>query len=259
MELCIKIISNNKHQQLGNKLAQALIGRSLIKEATELLPQLPLTANLSEINAFIKSNLRFNSETSRTQFQRCLTKYLFPDGETDKSLIAFSKKATNTSLKNVCFYKFCKRYPLTYDLFSELLIPNIANGSLHRRKIINYLQERFPKSGSILHQIFFFLEAITDAGIAKYNSGVLTYSYRHIDTLSFAFILYSEFPRIGMYDISLVEKNSVFTSQLWQAYERLDALYILRDKKLLAKVSEIDNIRQFTTQFSLEEFTAIFG
>ena len=232
-----------------------MIGRSLIKEATELLPKLPATDNLSEINAFIKSNLKFNSLTSRNQFQRCLTKYLFPDGVVDRALITFSKKASNASLQNVCFYKFCKRYPLTYDLFSELLIPNIAKGNLHRRKIINYLQERFPNSGSILHQTFFFLEAITEASVAKYNRGVLNYSYRHVDPFSFAFALYGEFPKLGMYDIALIEKNPVFKSQLWQESDILDELYVLRNMKLLAKVSEIDNVRQFTTRFSLEEFS----
>ncbi len=142
----------------------------------------------------------------------------------DKTLIAFSKKASNASLKNVCFYKFCKRYPLTYDLFGKLLIPNIAKGNLHRRKIINHLQESFPNSGSILHQTFFFLEAIAEAGVAKYNGGVLNYSYRHVDTLPFAFILYSEFPKLGMYDIALVEKNPVFESQLWQENDILEEL-----------------------------------
>lgn len=137
-------------------MAAAIIGRGLIKEATELLPKLPRTDNLSEINAFIRDNLKFNSLTSRNQFQRYLSAYLFPDGVVDKALIASSKKANPSSLKNICFYKFCKRYPLTYDLYNELIIPNITRGNISRKKIITYLQERFPNSGMVLHQTFFF-------------------------------------------------------------------------------------------------------
>ena len=60
-----------------------------------------------------------------------------------------------------------------------------------------------------------------------------------------------------MYDISLIESSKSIIPQLWQKNDLLNALYILREMKLLAKVSEIDSVRQFTTAFSLEEFAAL--
>lgn len=100
------------------------------------------------------------------------------------------------------------------------------------------------------------MEAIAGAGVASYNSGVLSYTYRHIDPISFAFILHSELPGPGIYDISLIEKNKVFIPQLWHLDELSEALYILRNMKFLPKISEIDTIRQFTTIFTLEQFVA---
>lgn len=233
-----------------------MIGRGLIKEATDLLPKLPLTDNLSEINAFITNNLKFNSLITRSQCQRYISAYLFPNGVVDRSLLCFSRKTTSTSLKNVCFYKFCKRYPLTYDLFNELIIPNIARGNISRKKILTYLKERFPDSGAVPHQTFFFLDAMAGADVASYKLGILSYIHRHVDPISFAYILHSEFPIPGMYDILRIENNQVFTPQLWLGDELLETLYVLRNMKILAKLSEIDDVRQFTTWFSLEEFVA---
>ena len=235
-------------------LTSTMIGRGLIKEATDLLPKLPLTDNLSEINAFISNNLKFNSLTSRSQCQRYLSAYLFPNGVADRSLLCFSRKATPASLKNICFYKFCKRYPLTYNLFNELIFPNIARGSISRKKILAYLKDRFPNSGAFPHQTFFFLEAIAGAGVASYKTGNLSYTYRRVDPISFAYILHNEFPTPGMYDIRRIENNQVFTPQLWLGTELLETLYVLRNMKILSKVSEIDNVRQFTTMFSLKDF-----
>jgi hypothetical protein len=253
---------NNKHQiskQLWTRaLTTTMIGRGLIKEATDLLPKLSLTDNLSEINAFIKDNLKFNSLTSRSQCQRYISAYLFPDGVVDLSLLSFSRKATSASLKNVCFYKFCKRYPLTYDLYNELITPNITRGNISRKKILTYLKERFPDSGAVKHQTFFFLEAAKSADIVSYKSGILSYAYRHVDPISFAYILHNEFPNPGMYDIGLIENNQAFVPQLWLRNELLETLYVLRNMKILSKISEIDSVRQFTTFFSLEEFIAKF-
>ena len=42
---------------------------------------------------------------------------------------------------------------------------------------------------------------------------------------------------------------------LWQPDQLVPALYELRNRGLLSKISEIDSVRQFTTRFTLKQVT----
>lgn len=231
-----------------------MVSRSLLDDAVSLLPKLPDTTDFLKIKKFIINNLGYNSEYSRKRYQRYITVYLFPNRVVDKAILQFSKKVNELSIKNVCLYRFCKAYPLIFDIFSDLLIPNISQGCISRNKLDDYLQERFPESAIGKDGSRGFLEALIDSDVIQYKNGKIVYTYRQVDPLSFAFILHSEFSVPGMYDISLVEKNRVFVPQLWHTNDLLEALYILRNRGILPKISEIDTVRQFTTKYSLDEF-----
>lgn len=70
---------------------------------------------------------------------------------------------------------------------------------------------------------------------------------------SLAFVIYSEFPEPGMYDISKIESNRAIRVMLWNPDRILPSLYELRNQGIIAKVSEIDNVRQFTTKWDLAQ------
>jgi DNA repair protein RadC len=59
-----------------------------------------------------------------------------------------------------------------------------------------------------------------------------------------------------MYDLSLIENSNVVKAMLWDPDRVLPALYELRNRNLVAKISEIDNVRQFTLKWTLEEMVA---
>ena len=233
-----------------------MVGRSLLKDAAALLPTLPLTNNYDEIKRCIISKLKYNSEYSRKRYQRYITSYIFPDSTVDSSLLVFSRKVSINTLRNVCLYKFCKRYPLMMELFYELFIPRISLGTIPRKKVDDYLKEKFPDSDMGVDGSRGFLESLNDANVIKSNKRDLTFSYRQVDPISFAYMLHAEFPSPGMFDISKVEKNEIFVPQLWQSGDLLESLYVLRNKGLISKVSEIDTVRQFTTKYTLEQFAA---
>jgi len=56
-----------------------------------------------------------------------------------------------------------------------------------------------------------------------------------------------------MYDIEKVNNNPVIKAMLWNPDKILYSLYELRNQGIISKISEIDNIRQFTTKWNLEE------
>ena len=233
-----------------------MVSRSLLKDAAAILPTLPITDNFSEVREHIISNLKYNSEYSRKRYQRYITSYIFPDSIVDKPLLVFSKKVSSNTLRNVCLYKFCKRYPLMQELFYELFIPNISRGTIARKKVDDYLKEKFPNSAMGVDGSRGFLESLKHANVIKSNGRNLTFGYRQVDPISFAYMLHAEFPSPGMYDISKIERNQLFVSQLWQSRDLLESLFVLRNKGIISKVSEIDTVRQFTTKFTLEQFAA---
>jgi len=97
------------------------------------------------------------------------------------------------------------------------------------------------------------VDALTAAGIARADRTRISFAYREIPVASFAFILHSEFPEPGMYDIRKLEENRLIRAMLWNPERLLHTLYELRNRRLISKVSEIDNIRQFTTRHTLAE------
>ena len=55
-----------------------------------------------------------------------------------------------------------------------------------------------------------------------------------------------------MYPIDAIESDPIFKAMMWWPDRLLVALYELRNRGLIAKISEIDNIRQFTTRYDLD-------
>lgn len=231
-----------------------LVRKALLDEAVELLPKLPETNDFVKIKEFIQSELNFNSQSTRNRYMNYIVTYLFPNKTIDKPLQVFASFYPNSQeLRDVCFYRFCKSYPLIYDICEELLIPNIGAGTIEKIYIKDYLKKRFPETKDMKSGSAGFFEALTESQVAKAEKKKLHYHYRDISVSSFTFILHSEFSKPGIYDIGKLETNRAVRSLLWDPEKILLALYELRNQGLISKVSEIDSIRQFTTKYTLEQ------
>jgi DNA repair protein RadC len=234
-----------------------LFGKAMLGEAIKILPGLPDTESLKEIHEYIKSNLPFNSEQTRSRNTAFIISRMFPLGTADRALRMFSRYSADTqALKDVCYYRFCKVEPLMVRLTENLLIPGIATGSIKRNFLKEYLGNEYPESKSIPDCAQAIVEAIRAGGIARCTKDTIYLNFRMINTAALAFILHSEYPEPGMYDIGLLERNQAIKTMLWRPDQLLPALFELRNQGILSKVSEIDNVRQFTTQYSLDEVVA---
>ena len=96
-------------------------------------------------------------------------------------------------------------------------------------------------------------KVLTVSGIATADRKNFRFAYRDISIPAFAFLIYSEFPRPGMYDIQKLENNEPIRAMLWNPNQILSSLYELRNIGLINKISEIDSVRQFTTKYTLGE------
>jgi hypothetical protein len=231
-----------------------LFGKSMLEEAIEMLPQLPDTRSAEEARDFLKNHLRFSGQTTRERRAQYIVQRMFPDGYVDRSLLTFARTyAGRQELRDVCFYRFCKAEPLMYEVIEQLFLPAMSAGQLERNVLRDYLDHRFPSHASTKDCTLAIVETLVAGRVAAADRLSFSFSYRDISPSSLAFILHSEFPERGMFDIGKLEQNRAIQAMVWQPAALIPALYELRNRGIISKVSEIDAVRQFTTKYTLEQ------
>ncbi len=241
-------------KSIASRTRTGLFGKSLLQEAIELLPQLPDTESLDEVRDFLKNHLRFSGQTTRERSAQSIVQRMFPHGYADPAIQTFARAyAGRQELRDVCFYRFCQAEPLMYDVIEDLLLPSMSAGQLERSTLRDYLTHRFPSYPSTKDCALAIVETLVAAGTATADRLTINFAYRDIKLPSFAFLLHSEFPEPGMFDIGKLEQNRAIRAMLWKPTALIPALYELRNRKIISKVSEIDTVRQFTTKYTLEQ------
>jgi DNA repair protein RadC len=231
-----------------------LFGKAVLKETIDLLPTLHERNSIEEIREHLRKNLHYSAEQTRQRYANYIIKRMFPNAVPDTAMQRFSRHfRKKNDLREVCFYRFIKAEPLMQQVVEDVLLPNLGNGRIKRERIRDYLTHRFPSSKSIIDCGKAIVDALVAGGIAKADRTKLSFSYRDIPISAFAFILHSEFPEPGMYNIAKLEENKSIKAMLWNPDRVLPALYELRNRGLISKISEIDNVRQFTVRWNLDQ------
>lgn len=231
-----------------------MFARALLGKAVELLPQIPPSYTLTDIVQFVQANLPYSAGQTRERYAQYIVHHLFPDGYPDDALRQFAKRFVGRQeLRDICYYRLCKAAPVMYRISEDLLMPALGHGHLKRVRLRDYLSECFPTIRSIGDYSNAIVDAIAEGGIATADSAKIVLSYRDVLPAAFTFVIHSEFPEPGIYDIAKLENNQAVRSMLWNPDRILPALYELRNRGLISKVSEIDDVRQFTTKWTLDE------
>jgi DNA repair protein RadC len=245
------------HRKPVSRYGSELFGKAVLKEAIDMLPKLTDSENLNDARAFLRANLHFSAEQTRQRYANYITRRMFPEGIADAPLRHFSRAFPGTSeLREVCFYRFCKAEPLMPAVVSSVLLPALGLGRIRRERITQFLQHKFPDSKGVGDCVQAVVDALVAGGVATADRKQITFSARPVRNSSIAFILHSEFPDPGMYEVGKAESNPFLASLLWTPDKILAALYELRNVGLISKISEIDSIRQFTLKFDLAELVS---
>jgi hypothetical protein len=248
-------VSSARRRVRGRRTAAEprMFGKAVLKEAIELLPKLPDTDSLDETRTFLRANLRFSAEKTRQRYANYIIQRMFPEQHADAALRSFARKFEGRQeLRDVCYYRFCKAEPLMLEVSDRLILPAIGSGRLTRIRLRELLAERFPGAKSVKDGAQSIVEACVASAIFRADKTVLSFGYREILPASFAFVLHSEFAEPGMYEIRHLEANPAVRALLWNPDRLLTALYELRNQGLVARISEIDDVRQFTTRWTLD-------
>jgi DNA repair protein RadC len=245
-------VAEPRREKVIQRYGTEMFGKAVLKEAIQILPSLPDSESLDEIRSFLRAKLHFSAEQTRHRYANYITRRIFPEGYADAPLRLFAKAFPDAQeLRDVCFYRFLLSEPLEVEMIEDLILPNLGTGRLSRERIRKRLAEKFPEAKSIVDCGKAIVDALTAGGIAKADRTKISFAYRDIPVTSFAFVLHSEFPEPGMYDIRKLDENRMIRAMLWNPERLLHALYELRNQGLISKISEIDNIRQFTTKHTL--------
>ena len=252
LEQAPSAVAEPRREKVIQRYGTEMFGKAVLKEAIQILPSLPDSESLDEIRSFLRAKLHFSAEQTRQRYANYITRRMFPEGYADRPLRSFAKAFPDAQeLRDVCFYRFLLSEPLEVEIIEDLILPNLGTGQLSRERIRKRLAEKFPKAKSIVDCGKAIVDALTAGGIVKAVRTKISFAYREIPVVSFAFVLHSEFPEPGIYDIRKLDENRMIRAMLWNPERLLHALYELRNQGLISKISEIDNIRQFTTKHTL--------
>lgn len=233
---------------------KGLFANAILDEAIRVLPFVDENKSYEENRVIIRGHLKYNSEESRVRYADYILKRMFPKSEIDNSLVLFSREFKNLQpLRDIVFYHFCKAETLITKIISELLLPSIGQGFYEREKLQKFLEHSFPGYKSVSKCTAATIDALTTTGIARSDKKKFYFGYRDISIESFAYILHSEFAEHGIHSFYELINNQYVQSMFWNPDKIVPALYELRNLSLISKVSEIDNIKQFTLKYSLKE------
>ncbi len=241
------------------KRGTGMFAKAMLHDAITFLPKMPDTEDINAIRSYLYDNLHYNSEQTRKRFGNYIISRMFPRGYADPELRIFAKSFPNSqTLRDVCFYRFLIAEPLEIQFIEEILFKNLAKGSIQKSAVPEFLRDKFPESKSIKYCARAIVEALVDAQVVKINKDLITYTLRDISLPAFAFVLHSEFLEARIYGIEELEQNRLIRTLLWNPDHLLPALYELRNHGIISKVSEIDNVRQFTLKYTLDKVVENF-
>lgn len=234
-----------------------LFSNGLLKDAVKCLPELPQTESVEEVATYLRNGgLHYSGAQTRQRFASYLTARLFPTGKVDRAIRLFAEPFEGRQeLRDVVFYRFMKAEPLLERIVLELLLPSTSTGHLPRARLRQFLTNQFPdaKQNATRSCGWAVADILGAASLATVARDRFSAALRDVCPESFAFILHSEFPEPGMYDLRKVEQGDAFRAMLWRPDAILPAMYEQRNRGWISKISEIDTVRQFTTRFTLDQ------
>jgi len=228
--------------------------KELADHALRLFPHIGQIKDVDELRAYLTEKTRFNSLASRRRAANYLINRFFPGEAINLDLPAFAAATEgNAALGEALFYLTCRTEKIVSMVAEQVVFPSLPEGGPLRSRILDYVQTQFPRSKSV-HDIAQAIVRTYDRfGIGTANRARLNVTLREGSLVAFAYVLHLEFPEPGMHSFELLFDGPMQKWLLWDKQWIVRQLYHLREAGMLAKVSEIDRMRQFTTKYSLAD------
>jgi DNA repair protein RadC len=230
----------------------------LIKVALTCLPAVVNFDNVFAFSTYLEKNLPYNSANSRKRYSNNLINRYYPKGSIATALTKLlSYKPDEATWKAVLFYETSRAEPAVQFVAEQVVWPALPTGHIQREALKESLGKRFAEASEATMQrmIYSLVNLYTMLNVANQQNGVLRFQTRQGTLAAFLYVLTSEFPEPGIYAFETLEQGPARRWLLWDREWMRRQLYNLRDFGVIAKISEIDAMRQFT--LSLDQITSL--
>lgn len=227
----------------------------LADQALKFLPEAVRFSDVEDYRNYLIEKLSYNSVSTRKRNAGYLINRFFPGHYLHQDLTAFAAAAGEKRLGDVLFY-LTARSERILQLVAEMVVwPALPVGSVTRTKVRDFVKDHLKADDPAKRTTIALAQCYGRFGIADVTKTKITASIRTSDLASFAYLLHLEFPDAGMQPFEKLLDGPLHKWLLWDRQWMVEQLYRCRQAGLLAKVSEIDSMRQFTMKYSLTQAT----
>jgi DNA repair protein RadC len=207
------------------------------------------------LRELLTQQLPLNSVISRRRAANYLINRFFPTGQLDRDLVLFANAFSGQrALKEAIFYVTCANEPIVAKTADEVVWPAMAEGMLSRQRLCSGVEARLAvEKQSVTATAQAIVRTYRDLEVAEATPKLLRLRLRDGDMNAFVFMLHREYPAPGMYELDGCFNGPLHRRLLWSKDWIRSALYRLREAGLISKVTEIDQVRQFSTKYAAAE------
>lgn len=220
------------------------------------LPEAFRFENLDDFHGFLCEQLPYNAATTRRRRANYVVRRFFPNGSLDTPLRRFLHESESETGHNIAiFYHILRAEPLAARVAEDLVWPALARGEVTRDELRSFVLQHLPdlSASTQKNAIRSVITTYDRLGIASAERDVLRVQLHTGNLDGFVYILFAEFPNRGIYRFEELENGPMRKWLLWDREWMRRQLYQLRDLGIVAKVSDIDAVRQFTMRFDQNE------
>ncbi len=234
-----------------------VFNNELVEESLYALAEAHRFGSVEDWRRFIVGELPQNSAEVRIRNAGYITGRFAPGRVMPQALAQFARRFAGTpALRQVAYYHFCLAERLLGDLVVSVFRPNLEAGSVQTREVDAFLQQAHPSVEKSLKRFRnTCVRTLRAFGVVTSASKAepIAFTAQTTELPAFLYVLHHATNSPTMMHIASFCESWEAKAMLWPA-STVEAM--LRDAHrvgLVAKLSEIDGIRQFTTHLSLEE------
>lgn len=221
----------------------------LIQVALGYLPDVVNYGDAPSFMEYLEQNLPFNSANTRKRYSRYLLRRYFDQGQLGTLMTRFLIHSSDEAAwKDILFYETTRAEPAVQFVAEDVIWPALPSGFLDRDTLKSNVQERFAEASeaTIKRMLYSLVNLYTLLDVATQQANMLKFQTRQGTLEAFVYILAAEFAKPGIYSFEALEQGPMRRWLLWDRAWMRRQLYNLRDMGVIAKISEIDAMRQFT-------------
>ena len=227
-----------------------------VSHSQAYLPEVYRFQNLEGFHAYLCDRLPYNAATTRRRRANHIVNRFFPNGALDGVFVDFLRQTkSEVGRDSAIFYGLLRTEPLLMKVAEELVWPALAVGQVTREDLRTFILRYLPllSTSSQTNVLRSILTAYSQLGVATLEKDVLHVRQHPGDLDGFVYGLCVEFPQPGIYPFDGLERGLLRKGLLWDMAWMRQQLYLLHNVGIVAKVSEIDAVRQFTLRYDPAE------